>query len=52
MESKQLENYDQKLELYNEMKKSGFFDDEVEEYLEQLQQYGANLLMGDSENDK
>ncbi len=52
LESKQLENYDQKLELYNEMKKSGFFDDEVEEYLEQLQQYGANLLMGDSENDK
>lgn len=50
LENKELENYNNKLKIYKEMKESGILDDEVQNYLEELQKYGANLLMGNDES--
>lgn len=50
LENKKIENYDNKLRLYKEMKECGILDDEIQSYLEELQEYGANLLMGNDED--
>ena len=50
LQNKELENYNNKLKVYKEMKESGILDDDIQDCLEELQKYGANLLMGNDEN--
>ena len=50
LEEKELDVLNKKIELYNKMKESGILDDDIAGCLDELQEYGSKLLIGNDEN--